>query len=197
MIGVFAVHLSLRDGIISKHIVAHAHRLIASTSASSEHPMINLTINGHQHSVEVSDDTPLLWVLREELNMTGTRFGCGKALCGACTVHLNGAAVRSCQLPVSAAEGQDLTTIEGLGGDHPVQKAWLEENVPQCGYCQSGQIMSAIALLAQNPHPSPADIKESMSGNICRCGTYPRIQKAILRMAQVPNATALSEGGSK
>jgi aerobic-type carbon monoxide dehydrogenase small subunit (CoxS/CutS family) len=128
---------------------------------------------------------PLLWVLRDVLDMTGTKFGCGMALCGACTVHINGAATRSCITPISSVSGKHVTTIEGLSADgsHPVQKAWIEEDVPQCGYCQSGQIMSAVALLEKKPHPSDADIDEAMSGNICRCGTYQRIRKAIHRAA--------------
>lgn len=143
--------------------------------------MITLTINGKPRVVDVPPDTPLLWVLRDTLGMTGTKFGCGQALCGACTVHLNGAATRSCVLPVSAAQGGKVTTIEGLSAhsDHPVQKAWLQHDVPQCGYCQSGQIMSAAALLAQNKTPSDADIDAAMSGNICRCGTYNDIRAAI------------------
>jgi aerobic-type carbon monoxide dehydrogenase small subunit (CoxS/CutS family) len=146
-----------------------------------------LNINGKTTQVEATADTPLLWVLRDGLDMTGTKYGCGKALCGACTVHLNGNAVRSCSLPVSAVGNNKITTIEGLAkGDelHPVQKAWIEEDVPQCGYCQCGQIMSATALLSQNPSPSDADIDAAMSGNICRCGTYVRIRKAIHRAAK-------------
>ena len=142
---------------------------------------MKLTVNGHSHTVDVPLDTPLLWVLRDTLGMTGTKFGCGQALCGACTVHLNGAATRSCVTPVSAAAGVSVTTIEGLAAhsDHPVQRAWLEHDVPQCGYCQSGQIMSAAALLGQNKNPSDADIDAAMSGNICRCGTYNDIRAAI------------------
>lgn len=142
---------------------------------------INLTINGKNHTVDVDPQTPLLWVLRDHLKMVGTKYGCGIAQCGACTVHLNGSAIRSCQLPVSSAAGNKITTIEGLSenGDHPVQKAWLEHDVPQCGYCQAGQIMSAAALLESNPDPSDADIENAMNGNICRCGTYTRIKAAI------------------
>lgn len=142
---------------------------------------INLTINGKNHTVDVDPQTPLLWVLRDHLKMVGTKYGCGIAQCGACTVHLNGSAIRSCQLPVSSAAGNKITTIEGLSenGDHPVQKAWLEHDVPQCGYCQAGQIMSAVALLESNPDPSDADIENAMNGNICRCGTYTRIKAAI------------------
>lgn len=143
--------------------------------------LFNLTINGKSQQVEVDPNTPMLWVLRDHLDLVGTKFGCGIAQCGACTIHLDGNAVRSCQLPVSAAEGAKITTIEGLSevGDHPVQKAWLEHDVPQCGYCQAGQIMSAAALLAQNPTPSDTDIDNAMNGNICRCGTYTRIKAAI------------------
>jgi aerobic-type carbon monoxide dehydrogenase small subunit (CoxS/CutS family) len=146
--------------------------------------MANLSINGTSQSVDVAPDTPLLWVIREHLQMTGTKFGCGKALCGACTVHVDGAPTRSCSTPVSAAEGKKITTIEGLGGRHPVQLAWIAEQVPQCGYCQSGQIMSAVALLARTPNPTDQQIVEAMSGNICRCATYLRIKRAIKRAAQ-------------
>ncbi len=148
--------------------------------------MVNLTINGTSHSVDVPSDAPLLWVIREHLQMTGTKFGCGLGLCGACTVHLDGAAVRSCQTPVSQAVGKKITTIEGLDaeGRHPVQLAWIAEQVPQCGYCQSGQIMQAAALLAKNPHPTDQQIVETMSGNLCRCATYIRIKRAIKRAAQ-------------
>jgi aerobic-type carbon monoxide dehydrogenase small subunit (CoxS/CutS family) len=141
-----------------------------------------LTVNGQQHQVDVDPDTPILWVLREHLDLVGTKFGCGIAQCGACTVHLDGTAVRSCVLPVSAVGDQAITTIEGLAdGDelHPVQQAWLEHDVPQCGYCQSGQIMSASSLLASNANPTDEEIESAMSGNICRCGTYTRIRKAI------------------
>ncbi|MFL6549252.1 MAG: (2Fe-2S)-binding protein [Povalibacter sp.] len=149
--------------------------------------MIKLTINGQPHDVDVADDTPLLWVLRDTLGMTGTKYGCGMALCGACTVHIDGAATRSCVTPASAVAGKAITTIEGLSTDrsHPLQKAWIELDVPQCGYCQSGQIMSAAALLAKTPAPSDADIDTAMSGNICRCGTYVRIRKAIHRAAEL------------
>jgi aerobic-type carbon monoxide dehydrogenase small subunit (CoxS/CutS family) len=143
-------------------------------------------------NVDAAPDTPLLWVLRDHLGMTGTKFGCGMALCGACTVHIDGAATRSCVLPLSAVAGKSVTTIEGLSQDrsHPVQKAWLEIDVPQCGYCQSGQIMSAAALLNANPRPNDADIDAAMSGNICRCGTYPRIRKAIHRAAALLGTSA-------
>ena len=140
-----------------------------------------ISVNGESRTVDVDEDTPLLWVLREKLRLTGTRFGCGAALCGACTVHLDGVATRSCILPVRLVGERKVTTVEGLGGDHPVQVAWQEENVPQCGYCQSGQVMSAVALLSTTPEPSDADINLAMAGNVCRCGTYPRIRKAIKR----------------
>src|SRR4029434_7326642 len=143
--------------------------------------MITLTVNGKAHQVDVDPNTPLLWVLREQLGMTGTKFGCGVAACGACTVHVDGEPVRSCSYPVSLAPGKSITTIEGLSSDrsHPVQKAWIAEQVPQCGYCQSGQILAAASLLNKNPHPSDNDIDTAMQGNICRCGCYPRIRKAI------------------
>ena len=141
----------------------------------------NLKINGTTQKVDVDPTTPMLWVLRDHLNMQGTKYGCGVAACGACTVHLDGNAVRSCQLPVSSVKKQAITTIEGLSenGDHPVQKAWLDLDVAQCGYCQTGQIMSAAALLKSNPNPSDEDIENFMTGNICRCGTYTRIKAAI------------------
>ena len=147
--------------------------------------MINLNLNGRNAAVDVDADMPLLWVLRDVLGLTGTKYGCGMALCGACTVHLEGEPVRSCVTPVSAARGKRLTTIEGLSPDnsHPVQRAWIELDVPQCGYCQSGQIMSAAALLAHTAEPSDAEIDAAMGGNICRCGTYQRIRKAIHRAA--------------
>ena len=149
--------------------------------------MTKLNVNGKSVEVDVDPDTPLLWVLRDAMGLTGTQFGCGVALCGACTVHLNGNPVRSCQVPVSAVGDQAVTTIEGLSADrsHPVQKAWIELDVPQCGYCQSGQIMSASALLAEKPRPTDADIDAAMSGNICRCGTYQRIRAAIRRAAEI------------
>ena len=141
----------------------------------------NLNINGSQHQVDADPDTPMLWVLRDNLNLVGTKYGCGIAQCGACTIHLGDAATRSCMLPVSAVGDQKITTIEGLSeeGDHPLQKAWIEHDVPQCGYCQSGQIMSAAALLKSNASPTDEDIETAMNGNICRCGTYVRIKKAI------------------
>ncbi|MEX2495570.1 MAG: (2Fe-2S)-binding protein [Woeseia sp.] len=146
---------------------------------------IELTINGEAVSLDVDSRMPLLWAIRDISGKTGTKFGCGRGLCGACTVHVDGESVRSCVFPVSAAEGKSVITIEGLSedGNHPVQIAWRELNVPQCGYCQPGQIMSASALLAKNPHPSDADIAEAMSGNICRCGTYTRIRSAIRKVA--------------
>ncbi len=149
--------------------------------------MLQLTINGESRAVDADPNMPLLWVLRDLLQLTGTKYGCGKGLCGACTVHLNGTAVRACSLPVAAAVGGKITTIEGLSakGDHPLQRAWTEHKVPQCGYCQSGQLMSAAALLARNPTPSAAQIRDAMSGNICRCGTYPRIEAAIKTAAGV------------
>ena len=143
--------------------------------------MITLTVNGKTVQIDAEPDTPLLWVLRDHLNLTGTKFGCGVAVCGACTVHLNGTPLRSCVMPVSACAGQQVTTIEGLSRDgkqHPVQQAWIDHQVPQCGYCQSGMIMAASALLARNADPSDADIAAGMS-NICRCGTYPRVRTAI------------------
>jgi aerobic-type carbon monoxide dehydrogenase small subunit (CoxS/CutS family) len=156
--------------------------------------MISLKVNGKRYEAEVSPDTPLLWVIRENLGLTGTKYGCGMAQCGACTVHVNGEAARSCVTPVSSIVGKEIVTIEGLSPDrsHPVQQAWIVEDVPQCGYCQSGQIMSAAALLAENPRPSNADIDEAMSGTICRCGTYQRIRRAIHRAAAM-----MAEGGKK
>ena len=141
----------------------------------------NLNVNGTQREVDVDPATPLLWVLRDHLNLVGTKYGCGIAQCGSCTVHLGNVATRSCMLPVSAVGNQQVTTIEGLSeqGDHPVQKAWLMVDVPQCGYCQAGQIMQAAALLKSNPNPSDEEIEGAMNGNICRCGTYLRIKKAI------------------
>ena len=146
--------------------------------------MLSLSINGQAHDLDIEPETPMLWVLRDEIGLTGTKFGCGIAQCGACTIHVDGVATRSCQLPVSDAVGKAIMTIEGLGATslHPVQKAWIENDVPQCGYCQSGQIMAAASLLAQNPSPTDADI-DSMITNICRCGTYPRIRAAIHRAA--------------
>ena len=149
----------------------------------------NLKINGLTQEVDVDPTTPMLWVLRDHVKLAGTKYGCGIAQCGACTVHLDDNAVRSCQLPVSAVGEQEITTIEGLSenGNHPVQKAWLEIDVPQCGYCQAGQIMSASALLKRNPNPSNEEIESAMNGNICRCGTYTRIKKAIKTAANAEN----------
>jgi isoquinoline 1-oxidoreductase alpha subunit len=157
--------------------------------------MTTLNVNGKDIDTDASDDTPLLWVLRDHLGMTGTKFGCGKGLCGACMVHVDGAATRSCLTPLSSAAGHKITTIEGISSDrsHPVQKAWLELDVPQCGYCQSGQIMSATALLATKPSPTDQDIDDAMSGNLCRCGTYPRIRAAIHRAADL--AADATKGG--
>jgi isoquinoline 1-oxidoreductase alpha subunit len=151
-----------------------------------EEAMPNLNINGRNMSVEAAADTPLLWAIREQLQMTGTKFGCGAGLCGACTVHVNGEAVRSCQTSLSDVAGKKITTIEGLSakGDHSLQKAWIAEQVPQCGYCQSGQIMRAAGLLAETPRPTRAQIVEYMSPNICRCGTYVRIVRAIERASK-------------
>jgi len=145
-----------------------------------------MTVNGEEHTVDVSPDTPLLWVLRDTLGLTGTKYSCGIGLCGTCTVHADGEAVRSCVTPVSEVAGKEITTIEGLSpeGSHPVQRAWAAENVVQCGYCQPGQIMAAAALLAKNPNPTDADIDAAMSGNLCRCGTYQRIRRAIHRAAE-------------
>jgi aerobic-type carbon monoxide dehydrogenase small subunit (CoxS/CutS family) len=143
--------------------------------------MISFTVNGKAHKVDVEADTPLLWVLRDTIGLTGTKYGCGIALCGACTVHVNGAPARSCTTPIAQVAGKKVTTIEGLStnSSHPLQKAWIADEVPQCGYCQSGQIMSAAALLAKNKNPSDSDIDTALAGNICRCGTYNRIRKAI------------------
>ncbi|MGO8831048.1 MAG: (2Fe-2S)-binding protein [Steroidobacteraceae bacterium] len=149
--------------------------------------MARITVNNQVLDVDAAPDTPLLWVLRDQLGMTGTKYGCGMALCGACTVHVDGVAMRSCVLPLRMLEGKAVTTIEGLSKDrtHPVQRAWIELDVPQCGYCQSGQIMSAAALLRSNPRPSDAEIDAAMAGNICRCGTYLRIRKAIHRATEL------------
>ncbi len=149
-------------------------------------PLVTLRVNGQTHRVDAEPDTPLLWVLRDALDLTGTKYGCGVAQCGACTVHLDGQPVRSCTTPVSSVGSQEVTTIEGLSpdGTHAVQQAWIEEDVPQCGYCQSGQVMSAAALLARTPQPTDADIDATMSGNLCRCGTYGRIRSAIHRAAR-------------
>jgi aerobic-type carbon monoxide dehydrogenase small subunit (CoxS/CutS family) len=153
-------------------------------------PTFSLKVNDIARSIDVQPDTPLLWVLRDTLQLTGTKFGCGAGLCGACSVHVEGALARSCTLPVSKAAGKNIKTIEGLGanGLHALQKAWIAEDVPQCGYCQSGQIMAAASLLAKTPHPADAEINEYMSGNICRCGTYERIRRAIHRAANAGGA---------
>lgn len=159
---------------------------------------IELIVNGQKHSLEVDGDTPLLWVLRENLGLTGTKYGCGIAHCGACTVHLDGDAVRSCVTPVSRAAGHKVTTIEGLSHDrsHPVQKAWIEVQVPQCGYCQSGQIMAAASLLSVSPNPSDEEINHAMAGNICRCGTYVRIRRAIRRAAEIHGGEVQHNGAA-
>jgi isoquinoline 1-oxidoreductase alpha subunit len=156
--------------------------------------MISFNVNGKKREVDVDPDTPLLWVIRETLGLTGTKAGCGMALCGACTVIVDGEAVRSCVTPVSAVERKEVLTIDGLSADlsHPVQKAWIAEDVPQCGYCQPGQIMQAAALLKKNPKPSDAEIDNAMSGNICRCGTYLRIRRAIHKASEI-----MAEGGGK
>jgi aerobic-type carbon monoxide dehydrogenase small subunit (CoxS/CutS family) len=157
--------------------------------------MISLEVNGKKYDFDVGPDTPLLWVLRETLGLTGTKFGCGMALCGACTVHVEGEAVRSCVTPVSSVSGKKITTIEGIGKTRvgqAVQEAWIADDVPQCGYCQSGQIMNAVALLKKNPKPSDADIDDGMSGILCRCGTYQRIRRAIHRTSRV-----MAKGGEK
>jgi isoquinoline 1-oxidoreductase alpha subunit len=161
--------------------IACQRRILGADAVTS------ITVNNQVLEVDAAADTPLLWVLRDHLSMTGTKYGCGMALCGACTVHVDGAATRSCVLPLRQVLGKSITTIEGLSKDrsHAVQRAWLEIDVPQCGYCQSGQIMSAAALLKTNPHPSDAEIDAAMSGNLCRCGTYPRIRKAIHRAAEL------------
>ncbi len=154
---------------------------------------IEFEVNGQKKSVDIDGQTPLLWVLRDTLNMTGTKYGCGIAACGACTVHIDGEAARSCVYPVSSVAGKKITTVEGLSGNrsHPVQQAWIEEQVAQCGYCQSGQIMTAVAFLKKQPNPTAADVDEAMSNNICRCGTALRIRRAVLRAAELtqhPNA---------
>jgi len=156
--------------------------------------MISFKVNGREYEADVPVDMPLLWVLRENLGLMGTKYGCGKALCGACTVHVNGNALRSCVAPVSSVIGKEIVTIEGLSADnsHPVQRAWIAEDVPQCGYCQSGQIMSAAALLSANPTPTDDDIDQAMSANICRCGTYQRIRRAIHLAADI-----MAAGGKK
>jgi len=156
--------------------------------------MISLNVNGKVHNLNIDPETPLLWVIRDELGLTGTKYGCGMSLCGACTVLIAGEAVRSCVTPVSAAGKKKITTIEGLssGLGHPLQRAWIAEDVPQCGYCQSGQIMQAAALLGKNPRPTDADIDRALSGNICRCGTYQKIRSAIHRASRI-----MAQGGKK
>ena len=146
----------------------------------------SLTVNGQSHQVDVDADTPILWVLRDTLKLVGTKYGCGIAQCGACTIHIDGKAARSCSLPIGAAEGKKITTIEGLSedGSHPVQQAWIKHDVPQCGYCQAGQIMTASAFLAENKNPTDSEIVEAMNGNICRCGTYTRIKAAVKSAAE-------------
>ncbi|MCU0634298.1 MAG: (2Fe-2S)-binding protein [Gemmatimonadaceae bacterium] len=158
---------------------------------------VSFTVNGKPASVDVPADMPLLWVLRDVLDLKGTKFGCGAAQCGACTVHLSGAPTRSCVLPVAAVEGAQITTVEGLSpdGTHALQKAWMELDVPQCGYCQAGQLMSAAALLARNPKPSDDDIDAAMNGNLCRCATYLRIREGIKRAAGMTPAAASQNGG--
>ena len=152
--------------------------------------MISLDVNGKIYNIDVGPDVPLLWVIREHLGLSGTKFGCGMAQCGACTVHIDGKARRSCQTPVKDAAGKKITTIEGVPDDHPVKKAWVEDDVPQCGYCQPGQIMAAVALLKENPNPGDDDIDNVMSGNLCRCGTYQRIRRSIHRASKM-----MAEGG--
>ena len=164
--------------------------------------MITLTINGETRDLDVDPSTPLLWVIREAVGLTGTKFGCGIAQCGACTVHLDGAPIRACVTPAQVAAGRQITTIEGVrtadGELHPVQQAWIDEQVPQCGYCQSGQVMAAVALLESNPSPSDTDIDNAMRGNVCRCGTYPRVRRGIKRAAAVINeAGAVGEASDE
>src|SRR4051812_10889976 len=168
-------------------------------SVTADAKSFRLNVNGKPQTVEISPDTPLLWVLRETLGLTGTKFGCGMALCGACTVHLNGEAVRSCVTPISRAAGKEVTTIEGLKDEvgHTLQAAWIAEDVPQCGYCQSGQIMSAAVLLRENPRPTDEDIDDAMTGNICRCGTYQRIRRAIHLAAEMKAGRAKQAGGNR
>ncbi len=154
--------------------------------------MISLDVNGKNYAVEASPDTPLLWVIREHLGLTGTKYGCGEGLCGACTVHIDGDAIQSCQIQVKDAQGKKITTIEGIPESHPVKAAWIADDVPQCGYCQPGQIMQAVAFLQENPNPGDSDIDKEMGGNICRCGTYQRIRKAIHTASKMT-----AEGGRK
>ena len=154
--------------------------------------MVSLEVNGKKHTVDVNPDTPLLWVLRDHLHLMGTKYGCGRALCGVCTVHIDGKAERSCVTPVGSVQGKKITTIEGLPETHPVKQAWLAEEVSQCGWCQPGQIMTAAALLAEKPMPADSEIDEAMAGNLCRCGTYQRIRRAVRRAAGTP-----AKGGGK
>jgi isoquinoline 1-oxidoreductase subunit alpha len=160
---------------------------------------ISFEVNGQKQSVDVDPQTPLLWVLRDTLNLTGTKYGCGIAACGACTVHIDGEPARSCSFPVGSVAGKKITTIEGLSKDrsHPVQQAWIAEQVPQCGYCQSGQIMTAVAFLKKNPRPSEADVDEAMSNNICRCGTAQRMRSAVLRAADAMRGGAANTAGGE
>lgn len=153
---------------------------------------IRFTVNGEERSVDADPSMPLLWVLRDLLGLRGTKYGCGIAACGVCTVHLDGSAVRSCALPLSAVEGRRVTTVEGLGGNHPLQRAWIEEQVPQCGYCQPGQIMQAAALLSENPNPNREQVRDAMQGVLCRCGTYLRIESAVQRAAALMRADGAS-----
>ncbi len=159
-------------------------------------PTIDFTLNGKRQSIDAPPQMPLLWVLRDMLGLTGTKFGCGLQLCGACTVHINGVATRSCGTPISTVAGKTVTTIEGLSADstHPVQRAWIELDVPQCGYCQSGQIMSAASLLMRKPNPTDADIDQAMRGNLCRCGTYQSLREAIHRAARYASAKTVAGG---
>jgi isoquinoline 1-oxidoreductase alpha subunit len=157
--------------------------------------MISLDVNGKKYEVEAAPEEPLLWVIREKIGLTGTKYGCGIAQCGACTVHINGEPERSCQTSVKDAQGKKITTIEGIPESHPVKKAWIEDDVPQCGYCQPGQIMSAVALMKKNPSPSDDDINQAMTGNICRCGTYKRIRRAIHRASTMAPDDTMAKGG--
>src|SRR5487761_2482928 len=166
-----------------------ASRIFFVTFSLERAAVININVNGTPHQIDIEPDTPLLWVLRDVIGLTGTKFGCGVAECGACTVHINGEAMRSCSVPISLIDGAQVTTIEGLSPDskHPVQQAWLAEDVPQCGYCQSGQIMATVAFLKTNPNPTDADIDANIT-NICRCGTYERLRRAIHRAAELTKA---------
>src|SRR5436190_9154621 len=171
-------------------VISSPSTILASTHRTEVFPVVSFSVNKRRVNLDVDPATPLLWVLRENLGLTGTKYGCGIAQCGACTVHLNGEAIRSCVAPVSRAAGKEVTTIEGLSHDlsHPLQRAWIAEDVPQCGYCQSGQIMAAAVLLRENPNPADAEIDDAMSGNICRCGTYQRIRRAIHLAARMKAA---------